>query len=370
MTTGAQRDKGLQTEFPMTRHVGETCLSWPMIALGFVSACATAPMNQSPAGEPQVVTEDYRIASTTQGNELFIRNKRPAAMTAFSPEKTILYVHGATSASEATFDLPLEGISWMDYLARRGYDVFLVDVRGYGRSSHPAEMEQPAESNPPIATTDVAVEDVGSAVDHILAKRGVPTLTLLGWSWGCSIVGGYTAQHGTKVNRLVLYAPQWVRKDAAAPAGQPMGAYVTWTPAAGRARIQAGAPEGRSDDLLPPASFQAWSAAVLDTDPVGAKRNPPVVRTPNGVYFDNARYWQAGKPFYDPSKITVPTLIVRGEWDGVLPSYMSQELFQKLTNVRYKRLIEIGAATHFMFLEKNRMQLFQEVQLFLDEPIR
>src|SRR5262249_35137655 len=70
--------------------------------------------------------------------KLYVRNKRPEEMTEFKSEKTLLYVHGATQPAEATFDLPLEGLSWMDYIARRGWDVYLVDVRGYGASTPPA----------------------------------------------------------------------------------------------------------------------------------------------------------------------------------------------------------------------------------------
>jgi len=44
-------------------------------------------------------------------------------------------------------------------------------------------MDQPAANNPPIATTDVAVKDVGSAIDFILERRGVSKLSLMGWSW-------------------------------------------------------------------------------------------------------------------------------------------------------------------------------------------
>jgi pimeloyl-ACP methyl ester carboxylesterase len=68
-------------------------------------------------------------------------------------------------------------------------------------------MAQPAASNPPVATTDVAVKDVGSAIDFILRHRGLSKLTLMGWSWGATIMGAYTADHNDKVERLVLYAP-------------------------------------------------------------------------------------------------------------------------------------------------------------------
>jgi len=122
----------------------------------------------------------------------------------FTSEKTLLFVHGATQPAEATFDLPLEGSSWMDYIAQHGWDVYLVDARGYGRSTRPPEMDQPAASNPPIVTTDVAVKDVGSAIDFILQRRGIPRINLMGWSWGTVTMGAYTADHNDKVERLVL----------------------------------------------------------------------------------------------------------------------------------------------------------------------
>jgi len=125
----------------------------------------------------------------------------------------------------ATFDFPLEGLSWMDYIGQRGWDVYLVDVRGYGRSTRPPEMDQPAASNPPIVTTDVAVKDVGSAIDFILRRRGLSKLNLMGWSWGTVIMGAYTADHADKVGRLVLYAPGWLRASPpAAAANPPLGA--------------------------------------------------------------------------------------------------------------------------------------------------
>ena len=65
----------------------------------------------------------------------------------------------------------------------------------------------------------------------------------------------------------------------------------------------------------------------------------------------------------------MPTLIVHAEWDADNPSYMAQALFAKLTRAPKKRLVEIGEGTHTVIMEKNRMQLFREVQLFLDEPL-
>ena len=316
-----------------------------------------------------IVSEDFQVPTGDAGISLFVRNKHPASLTAFRPDRTLLYVHGTSQASEATFDLPIDGASWMDHVAQAGFDVYLVDVRGFGRSSRPPEMSQPAEANAPVTTTDVAVKDLGTAVDFVLQRRHLPKLDLMGWSWGTVTAGAYTAANNDKVNRLVLYASVWLPSEkAAASANQPpLGAYATWTPDQARANLEKGAPPEATANLMTPVVFEAWKAAELATDPDGAKQNPPVVRTPNGPPSDSRKFWQAGKPYYDPGSIKVPTLVVHGEWDGLVPSAMAQSYFAALKQAPSKRFVDIGGATHFMMLERNRMQLVDEVQTFLDE---
>jgi pimeloyl-ACP methyl ester carboxylesterase len=55
----------------------------------------------------------------------------------------------------------------------------------------------------------------GTAVEFILKRHNVSRINLLGWSWGTSIMGWCTAPNNDKVNRLVLYAPQWIRNGGA-----------------------------------------------------------------------------------------------------------------------------------------------------------
>lgn len=324
-----------------------------------------AAMHESPA--PKIDSQSYLIPSSDPGIQLFVRNKHADGMSRFSADRTVIYVHGTTQASETTFDLSLDGFSWMDYLAARGYDVYLVDLRGYGGSTRPAEMSQPAANNPPIVRTDTALRDLGSAVDHVLARREIHSLNVVGWSWGATIAGAYTAGHNDKVKRLVLYAPQWIRPGGTVGGAGPLGAYQAWTVQQARDRMQAGTPEGKKDELFPPASFQQWAAAALATDPAGAALSPPVVRTPNGSPQDMRDFWYAGKPYWDPSRVTVPTLVVLGEWDGVLPLAEQLGVFNALSSAPLKRMVVVGAGSHLLLLEKNREQLFREVQLFLDE---
>jgi pimeloyl-ACP methyl ester carboxylesterase len=182
-------------------------------------------------------------------------------MTEFKSEKTLLFVHGASQPAEGTFDLPLEGLSWMDYVDRRGWDVYLVDVRGYGASTRPPEMDQPPANNPPIATTDVAIRDLRSAVDFIIHRRSLSKINLMGWSWGTVITAAYAADHPDKVERLVLYGPTWVRAAPPAPNSRPLGAYLETPMSRSRDRMQAGAPEDRKNELMP----SSWFGSASDS---------------------------------------------------------------------------------------------------------
>ena len=342
-------------------------LAWPpalLSALGIVLSAAGAF-----ADEPKLEVESYLIPSADPGIELYIRNKHPAGMTSFSSDRILLYVHGATYPAETAFDLPLNGRSMMDYVAEQGWDVYLVDVRGYGGSTRPPEMDKPASENGPIVDTSVAVRDVGTAVSHILQKRGVAKINLMGWSWGTVIMGMYTTEHNDRVNRLVLYAPAWIfTTRPLIGGGGPLGAYRMVTKDAARQRWMTGVPEDKKADLVPPGWFEQWADATWQTDPVGSKQTPPVVRAPNGVLQDFRTYWTAGKAQYDPADIHVPTLIIHAEWDADLPSDQAQGYFAKLTNAPYKRFVEIGEGTHSIIMEKNRMQFFREVMNFLNEP--
>ena len=175
-------------------------------------AIAAVLAMSSAQAQTQLVSEDIMVKSPDAGIEIFVRNKRPANITSFRPERTVVYVHGATYPSSTAFDLKLDGVSWMEYIASRGYDVYLLDLRGYGTSTRPKEMSEDAKNNAPIVRGDTAVKDIGTVVDFVLARRNIPRVNLLGWSWGTALMATYTTQSNSKVERLLLYAPSWIRQ--------------------------------------------------------------------------------------------------------------------------------------------------------------
>jgi len=341
------------------------------LLIGVTLAAMSATAAPALAQTPRLVMEEMMVPSDP-GIEVYVRNKRPADMTTFRPERTVLYVHGATYPASTAFDLQLGGLSWMDYIASRGYDVYLLDLRGYGKSTRPKEMSEDPKNNPPLVRGDIAVKDIGAVVDHILKRRNIPRLNLLGWSWGTATTATYTTQNPNKVERLALYAPIWIRQTVSlVQAGPgPLGAYRKVSRDQALGRWLTGVPEDKKATLIPAGWFDAWADATFATDPEGAKANPPFIRAPNGVIADSADTWAAGKAYYDPAKITVPTLLVHAEWDRDLPPYMGQTLFPLLVNSPGKRYVQLPEGTHTIIMEKNRMMLFEAVQAFLDEAGR
>lgn len=318
--------------------------------------------------QPQLQRREARIALPGHGLSLYLRNKRPAALARPTAQRTVLFVHGATYPASVAFDLALDGRSWMDVIAARGFDVWLLDLPGYGRSDRPAEMDRPAKDSAPIVTTDVAIASVAAAVEHICAENGIETLNLIGWSWGTAIMGGYTQQNPARVEKLTLFAPLWTMSDAPALAdtSSRLGAWRGVPRDEMKARWLRGVPADAIAALAPAAWMETFFDAAFASDPTGAAMTTPRLRAPNGVIADVMRFWTQGQPTWDPAAIRCPTLIVIGEWDADTPPAMAQAIFAKLVNARTKQLTLIGRATHTMALESNRDQLFAAVQSFLE----
>lgn len=297
---------------------------------------------------------------------IYVRNKRPAGTEVFPPDRVVIMQHGATYGS-AAFDLPFGGISWMDYIAARGCDVYCLDLPGYGRSERPPQMAEPAEKNPPIMHTPDAADCLGAVVEFVCKRRNVDRVCLIGWSWGTAITGFYTANNADRVARLALYAPVWDRRGAGPSAIQidgPLGAYRTITKEATIRRRQNGLTPEQAVAVMPSEWFELWWQATTAADP---DAEPGTIRAPNGVVEDGRDYWNVGRQLYDPSKIACPVLVIVGEWDRDTQPDLAIKLYPLLTGAPWKRLTVVSGGTHSLMMEANRMLLFRSVQQFLEE---
>lgn len=320
----------------------------------------------SVSSSQRIVSDRRLIAGPAPDVQLHLINKRPDDQQDFSPERTVVMMHGATFSSASLFDVAVGGASFMDVLAQAGYDVWAVDARGYGGSSRPVEMSRAPGDGAPLVTARTAIDDFGAAVDFICRHRDIPRLNMLGMSWGATVAGAFVSEMCAKVEKLILVTPLWLSKQPLRiDAGGPLGAYRIVSPAAFEAAWRSAAPEYARQQLIPDGWFQAWEKATLATDLDSPQ--PGTVRAPSGAVQDVRMYWTAGKPLYDPGAIARPVLVISAEWDVDVRFDMAHDLFVRLVNAPYKRLVEIGQGTHMILMEKNRRQAFDAVIGFLDE---
>jgi pimeloyl-ACP methyl ester carboxylesterase len=312
-----------------------------------------------------------------QQAQLYVRERVLAGMVARGTtpaDRVVLFVHGAGTPAEVAFDVPSGDYSWMAYLARAGYDVFSVDMTGYGRSTRPAPMNDPcnlAENQRPQFTagpctssyghalTNIGSDwnDVGAAVDYIRLLRRVDRVSLVAWSLGGPRAGGYAAQNPSKVNRLVLLAPGYARNGRAEAPKLP--AEGTTFNTQSRAEFdanwdrQVGCP-GQYDRAV---SDAVWSA-MIESDTVGATWGPGVRRAPQTTTWG----WNQATV----AKTMTPTLMVAAIHDKqVLPERV-RDLYADL-GAPQKVLVDLGCSSHNAMWEKNHLELFRASLEWLDK---
>jgi pimeloyl-ACP methyl ester carboxylesterase len=286
-----------------------------------------------------------------------------------SGNRIVLFIHGAGTPAEVSFDVQHQDYSWMEYLARAGFDVFAMDTTGYGRSTRPAPMNdpcnlsseqqlslapgiEPCSPSYPQQMTTIASDwhDIGAVVDHLLALRNVSQLSMVAWSLGGPRAAGYAAQNPAKVAKLVLLAPAYNRDTAAAPPAQ--------VPAKGPAmgiqsrddltalwNRQVGCP-GQYEQAV----FDSVWSAMIESDPVGATWGPGVRRAPAITNWG----WTTAVV----SAMRTPTLMVTGQHDGQVAPSRVRDFYADLGSAK-KVLIDLACSSHNAMWEKNHLLLFQ-----------
>jgi pimeloyl-ACP methyl ester carboxylesterase len=267
-------------------------------------------------------------------------------------DRVVLFVHGAGTPAEVAFDVPHEGYSWMAYLAEAGFDVFSVDMSGYGRSTRPSPMHDPCnlseddreglapsacEPSHWRATTTIASDwaDITSAVDYVRALRGVERVSLVAWSLGGPRAGGWAAQHPERVNRLVLLAPAYGRTSPAGPPSPPAAEGPALTKQSRADFVRNWDRQVGCERQFEPAVSDAVWSEMLASDPVGATWGPGVRRAPRTT-----------------------TLMVAAVHDGQVPAQRVRDLYEDLGAPR-KVLLDLGCSSHNAMWETNRTLLFE-----------
>ena len=351
-----------------------------MRSITFLAFLLAAASSHADDGERLLSVDHYvRVHSTVpaiagQTTQIYVREVVRAGTALRDPgsaDRVVLFVHGAGTPAEVAFDVPWQDYSWMGYLARAGFDVFSMDMTGYGRSTRPAAMNDPCNLSreqqltlipslmaaPCSATygqqmTTLASDwnDIGSVVDHLLALRHVDRVGMVAWSLGGPRAAGYAAQHPDKVRKLVLLAPAYNRDAAATPPAQvPANGAAMTTQSHDEFTANWDRQVGCPDQYDPAVSQAVWSA-MLDSDPVGATWGTGVRRAPQVTSWG----WNGAVV----AKMKTPVLMVTGAHDKQVPPERVRNLYQDLGSSQ-KVLVDLACSSHNAMWEKNHLLLFR-----------
>jgi pimeloyl-ACP methyl ester carboxylesterase len=307
-----------------------------LIGLGRMHAQASIPSTVPIQGKEHYVMRD--------GLRIYLWDKYKDGQEAtFSRTgKVALLVHGGTRSGRSLFDLQIRDYSLMDFLAQHDYDVWAIDIHGYGHSDK--------TSNDWIDSHSAAA-DIAAAVGYISKLRGVAKINLLGCSAGTQRAGVFVMEHPDKVAKLILDAGFWkgtaefreMNRKRIENGGQPLPRYRPTTEA-----------DFRSDFV----EGQFEEDVVQESVKVGLQVDP---QRPN-VFAEWAKL-----PILDPTRIPVPTMIIHGEKDFAAKEEDLLPFYSQL-NTHDKRYVLLPDGGHVMILEKGHRRLQYEVLSFFDRP--
>jgi pimeloyl-ACP methyl ester carboxylesterase len=279
--------------------------------------------------------------------KLFLWNKAPAAGT--RKAGTLLFVHGSSMASQPTFDLYVPGrphSSVMEWFAARGYDTWCLDNEGYGRSD---------KSRPINCDISNGADDLEAGSRYILEKTAAGKLHIYGISSGALKAALFAERHPQRIGRLALDAMVWTGEGS--PTLEQRRKRLAEFQAKNRRPIDRAFVHsifnrdhpGTADE----ATVNAFADAILALDD----------SVPTGTYVDMC----SKLPLVDPAKITAPTIVMRGEYDGIAGFDDLVEFYKRLPNSD-KQFALMAGISHASFQQKNYLTVYHILHAFFSQP--
>lgn len=262
---------------------------------------------------------------------------------------TIFFVHGSSMASQPTFDLFVPGrpfSSAMDWFAAQGYDTWTMDNEGYGRSDKHRDINFDISNG---------ADDLAAGSDYILKATGAKSLLMYGISSGALKAALFTERHPERVAKLALDAFVWTGEGS--PTLEQRKKKLPEFLAKNRRAIdrafvhsifQRDHP-GTADEV----TVEAFADAILTLDD----------SMPTGTYVDMC----SKLPLLDPTKITVPSIILRGEHDGIAGLDDLINFYKLLPNMN-KQFSVMAGISHASFQQKNYMMVYHILHSFFTLP--
>jgi pimeloyl-ACP methyl ester carboxylesterase len=296
-------------------------------------------------------TEHWTIKRAGTDNvRLFLWRKRLAKPSASAQRQgTILFVHGSSVPSTPVFDLQLPGrpeASTMDTFARLGYDTWCLDCEGYGRSD---------KSRPVNADIACGADDVAAASEYILQHSVANKLLLYGSSSGALRAGLFAQRHPDRVARLALDAFVWTGEGAPtlAQRRKKLPEFLAHKRRPIDRAFVYSIFERDHPDCAERRTVDAFADAILALDD----------SMPNGTYIDMC----SKLPIVDPLQIRMPTIVLRGQYDGIAAFDDLIEFFKRLPNPD-KQFSVMAGISHASFQQKNYLMVYQILHAYFTQP--
>lgn len=296
------------------------------------AAFATLASDMSFAQTPSAHAQSY--ITTQDGVQLYYKDWGP------KNGQVVTFSHG----------WPLNSDSWesqMLFLADKGYRVIAHDRRGHGRSS------QPWEGN----DMDHYADDLATVIKTLDLKD----VTLVGFSTGGGEVARYIGRHGTdrvKKAALISAVPPMMLKTPDYPGGLPMEVFDG---------LRKASLENRSQLYRDIAS-----GPFFGFNREGAKPSQGLIDSfwAQGMQaghkntYDSIAAFSATDFRADLARFNVPTLIVHGDDDQIVPIQASAHAAAKL--VKNSTLIVYPGAPHGL-ADTHKDRLNQDLLTFLQQ---
>jgi pimeloyl-ACP methyl ester carboxylesterase len=322
------------------------------LAVAGTAAAAVLPAGaraQSAPGASVIPGTEHWTTKRAGGQDVRLFIWRRNAGTPGPRKGTILFVHGSSVQSTPVFDLEIPGrpdSSTMQWFARHGFDTWCFDCEGYGRSD---------KSRPVNADVACGADDIAAVSEYIIRTSGAPRLMLYGASSGALRAALFAQRHPQRVQRLALDAMVYTGE------GSP-------TLAERRKRLAAYQASNRRpiDREMIRSIFTRDHPGTSDLTVVEAFADAVLAldnSVPTGTYVDMS----ANLPVCDPEKIDAPTLIMRGQYDGIASFRDLANFFEKLPNPD-KQFIVMPGIAHTSTRSRNYRVAYHVMEQFFSQP--
>ncbi len=279
--------------------------------------------------------------------KLFLWNKKASPDVPHAG--TLFFVHGSSMASQPTFDLHVPGrpfSSAMDWFCTQGYDTWTMDNEGYGRSDKHRDINCDISNG---------ADDLAAGTQYVLQQTGARQLLMYGISSGALKAALFAQRQPERVAKLALDAFVWTGEGS--PTLEQRKKKLPEFVARNRRPIDRAFVHSifqrDHPDTADTATVEAFADAILTLDD----------SMPTGTYVDMC----SRLPLLDPAKITVPSIILRGEHDGIAGMDDLLAFFKALPNMN-KQFSVMAGISHASFQQKNYLMVYHILHSFFTLP--